>query len=478
MNSTAPGDAHPLSRLFRPASIAIVGASQDTTSLSGRPLDILLQHRYNGRLYPVNPNRSEVAGLPTWPSIKAVPEAVDLVVVAVRASLVPDVLRECADAGARHAVIFTSGFAEEDAAGRRAQDELAALSRTSGMRILGPNAEGFFNVHDGIPVSFSPTIDYKRGLARLQPGNVAVVSQSGGLGFALFNWAQRVGLGASHVVTTGNEADLEALDVASFLLEDANTDVVAMLIEGFRDPEKLGPVARRAAELQKFLVVAKLGRSDAGGRGAWAHTAHDAGDDSAYQEEFARWGVVQAEDEEDLLDIAFALSRRTIIPGQRIGIITSSGGAGVWLADTCEAAGLSVPELRPETQERLRALIPSYGSPRNPVDVTAQIFGVAGIAPVLDLMCQSEEVDAVALVCSLAAPHMLEREDAEITAVLARSAKPVFVYSYTSPGDASLDLLGRMRLPWYPSARRTARALSALKAASQPSRTGGSLALT
>jgi acyl-CoA synthetase (NDP forming) len=478
MSSTIPGDAHPLSRLFRPASIAIVGASQDATSLSGRPLDILLQHHYDGRLYPVNPNRSEVAGLPTWPSIKAVPEAVDLVVVAVRASLVPNVLRECADAGARHAVIFTSGFAEEGAGGRRAQDELAALSHASGMRILGPNAEGFFNVNDGIPVSFSPTVDYKRGLTRLQPGNVAVVSQSGGLGFALFNWGQRVGLGASHVVTTGNEADLEALDVAGFLLEDASTDVVALLIEGFRDPERLGPVALRAAELQKFLVVAKLGRSDAGSRGAWAHTAHDAGNDSTYREEFARWGVVQAEDQEDLLDIAFALSRRSLSPGQRIGIITSSGGAGVWLADACDAAGLSVPELRPETQERLRALIPSYGSPRNPIDVTAQVFGIAGIAPVLDLMCQSEEVDAVALVCSLASPHMLEREDTEIAAVLARSAKPVLVYSYTSPGDASLELLGRMRLPWYPSARRTARALSALQAASLPRRPGGNLALT
>jgi acyl-CoA synthetase (NDP forming) len=137
-----------------------------------------------------------------------------------------------------------------------------------------------------------------------------------------------------------------------------------------------------------------------------------------------------------------------------------------------------VPELRPETQEGLRALIPSYGSPRNPIDVTAQVFGIAGIAPVLDLMCQSEEVDAVALVCSLSSPQMLEREETEIAAVLARSAKPVLVYSYTSPGDASLELLGRMRLPWYPSGRRTARALSALQAASLPRRTGGSLALT
>jgi acyl-CoA synthetase (NDP forming) len=464
---TGQRDAHSLSGMFRPSSIAIIGASKDATSLSGRPLDILLQHGYRGRVYPVNPNRSDVGGLPTWPSIKAVPEAVDLVVVAVRASLVLDVLRDCASEQARHAVIFTSGFAEEGAAGRRAEDELAALARASGMRILGPNAEGFFNVHDGIPVSFSPTVDYKQGLVRPQPGNVAVVSQSGGLGFALFNWGQRVGAGTSHVVTTGNEADLDALEVAGFLLEDASTEVVALLIEGFRRPEKLEPVARRAAELQKSLVVAKIGRSSAGSRGAWAHTAHDAGDDSAYQQEFARWGVVQAEDQEDLLDIAFALSRRPGVPGRRVGIITISGGAGVWLADACDAAGLSVPELQPETQERLRALMPSYGSPRNPVDVTAQVFGVAGIAPVLDSLCQSPEVDAIALVCSLASPRMLDREETEIAAVLARSAKPVVVYSYTSPGDTNLDLMGRLGLAWYPSARRAARALAALVAAAR-----------
>jgi acyl-CoA synthetase (NDP forming) len=462
MDDTAPVPSD-LSPLLRPRSIAIIGASQDLTSLSGRPLDILLQHHYEGRLYPVNPNRAEVAGLPTWPSISSVPEQVDLAVIAIRASLVLDALRECAQAGVRAAVVFSSGFAEEGDTGRRAQDEMTALAESSGMRILGPNAEGFFNLHDGIPVSFSPAVDYKRGLTTLLTGNVAVVSQSGGLGFAVFNWGQGAGLGSSHVVSTGNEADVEVLELVEFLLDDERTEVVALLVEGFRRPDRLAAVASRAQQLAKPLIVAKLGRSEAGRRGAWAHTAHDSGDDGWYDGEFDRWGILQADDQEHLLDIAFGLSRRPVMAGPRVGILTSSGGAGVWLADACHDAGLIVPELTAATQAALRLLMPSYGSPQNPVDVTAQVFGSGGIAPALDVLCTSSEVDAVALVCSLASPHMLENEQDQISAILAATEKPVFVYSYTRPGPASVELLTRLGLAWYPSPRRAARAFAALE---------------
>jgi acyl-CoA synthetase (NDP forming) len=454
-----------LSPLLKPESIAIVGASEDLTSLSGRPLDILLQHQYRGRLYPVNPNREEVAGLRTWPSISSIPEAVDLAVIAVRASLVPAILRECAEARVRTAVVFSSGFAEEGEVGRRVQAELTELARSSGMRILGPNAEGFFNLAAAIPVSFSPAVDYKRGLTNLHQGNVAVVSQSGGLGFALFNWAQSAGLGFSYVITTGNESDLEVLELVAYLVEDAGTEVIALLVEGFREPERLGFVATRARELGKHLIVAKLGRSDAGVRGAWAHTAHDAGDDATYQDAFDRWEVIKADDQEDLLDVAFALSRGLPMNGPRVGILTSSGGAGVWLADACDKVGLYVPELDLATQGRLRPLMPTYGSPKNPVDVTAQVFGTGGLSPALQCLCASPEVDAVALVCSLASPHMLENEESQIAAILAAASKPVVVYTYTRPGDASIQILSRLGLPWYPSPRRIARALSALELA-------------
>jgi acyl-CoA synthetase (NDP forming) len=269
-------------------------------------------------------------------------------------------------------------------------------------------------------------------------------------------------LGASYVVTTGNEADLGTLEVAAYLLEDPDTDVVALLVEGFRDGEQLAPVALRAAELGKKLVVAKLGRSSAGGDAAAAHTAHRAGDDGEYQEAFDRFGVTRVSDQEDLLDACFALSRGRRPAGPRVGILTTSGGAGVWLTDACDALGLSVPELGAELQAELRPLMPSYGSPRNPVDVTAEVVNRAGVAKPLEMLVASPQVDAVVLISSLAGPHMLEREEAEIGRVLESTTKPVVVYSYTAPGEASVEALARLGLAWYPSPARAARAVRVL----------------
>jgi acyl-CoA synthetase (NDP forming) len=451
-----------LRALFSPRSIAIIGASDDPASLSGRPLQILRQHGYAGDVHLVNPSHDEIAGLKVHPSITDVPGPVDLAVVAVRAALVPLVVGQSAAAGVRSMVIFSSGFAEEGAAGARAEGEITARAAGSGMRVLGPNAEGFFNVGEGIPVTFSPTVDYERGLTRLVAGNVAVVSQSGGLGFALFNWGQGVGMGASHVISTGNEADLDALEIAAYLLDDPGTDVVALLVEGFRHPARLGPVAARATALGKRLVVAKLGASPSGRLAAAAHTAHDAGDDDEYQAAFEQGGVVRVDDQDELLDVCFALSRHRSSAGPNVGILTVSGGAGVWLADACEAAGLDVPELSEDLQAQLRPLMPSYGSARNPVDATAQVFSHDGIAVVLRLLCASEQLDAVVIVGSLAGPQMLQREEAALRQILETTAKPVLVYTYTRPGDASIEALADLGLAWYPSPARVARALRVL----------------
>ncbi len=451
-----------LAPLLAPESIAIVGASSDPSRLGGRPLQILLQHGYRGSIYPINPGHDMVGGLPAYPSISSVPGPVDVAAVIVPASLVVETLRQCALAGVRSAVVFSSGFAEEGKQGRLAEQQIAEIARRSGMRVLGPNAEGFFNLTDRIPLTFSPTVDYERGLSTLVAGNVAVVSQSGGLGFALFNGGQAVGLGASLVVSTGNEADLGALEVGAYLLEDPATEVVALLVEGFRHGEDLGPVAKRARALGKTLVVAKLGRSRAGVEAAAAHTAHDAGDDEEYQKAFARLGVVRVNDQEDLLDACLALSRPHRPAGRNVGIVTTSGGAGVWLADACDVVGLDVPELDATLQAQLRPLMPSYGSPRNPVDVTAEIVNRAGVVKPLELVLSSPQIDMVVWIASLAGPHMLEREEDEIQRVVASTTKPILVYSYTTPGPASVAALARLGLAWYPSPARAARAAAAL----------------
>jgi acyl-CoA synthetase (NDP forming) len=455
-----------LAPLFAPKSIAVIGASSDPSRLSGRPLEILVQHKYPGAVYPVNPGHDTIAGMPAYPSIMAVPGPVDVAAIIVPASRVVETLRECALAGVRSAAVFSSGFAEEGERGRLAEQQIAVIARNSGMRVLGPNAEGFFNSSERIPLTFSPTVDYERGLSNLVPGNVAVVSQSGGLGFAIFNGAQAVGLGTSHVVSTGNEADLGALEVAAYLLDDPATQVVALLVEGFRDDEDLGPVAVRARQSGKSLVVAKIGRSPVGVEAAAAHTAHRAGDDAVYQEAFDRGGVIRVSDQEDLLDACFALSRPRRPAGRRVGILTTSGGAGVWLADACDAAGLEVPDLDASLQAELRPLMPSYGSPRNPVDVTAEVVNRAGVVKPLELLLGSPQIDMLLWIASLAGHHVLEREREDISRVVRSSNKPILVYSYTTPGPKSIAALAALGLPWFPSPRRTARAAAALAEAS------------
>jgi acyl-CoA synthetase (NDP forming) len=452
-----------LDAMFRPRAIAIIGASDDPGTLSGKPLEVLRQHAYDGEIFLVNPNREQIRGLPCYPAIGAVPKPVDLAIVAVRAALVPAVIADCAAAGTRAVVIFSSGFAEQDAAGREAQQRLTQIARDTGIRLLGPNGEGFLNVPDGVPASFSPTVDYERGLTHLVPGGLAVVSQSGGLGFALFHWGQTVGLGASFVVTTGNESDVDALEVADFLVGDAQTTVIALIVEGFtRGLDSLAPVARRAREAGKHLVVAKLGRSPAGRRSAPTHSAHDAGDPAAYDQVLADAGVVQADDQEDLLDISFALAQGKLMAGRRVGIITASGGSGIWAADACEEQGLTVPVLSDGVQAQLRELMPAYGVAANPVDLTAQGIGGGNVDTAVRILAASGEVDAVLVVVTLAGPDLLRREGEGLRAAAAELRLPVLIYSYTAPGTESMGILRGLGIAWYTSPRRAARALRAL----------------
>jgi len=455
-----PRCAVDLSNLLQPQSIAVIGASANSAVISGMPLRILAQHGYRGAVYPVNPRHAELAGLACYPHIGAVPEPVDLALVVVHADAVPEVVAGCGAAGARFVVVISSGFAEQDPGGARQRALREACGGYPRMRLLGPNSEGLMNVVDRIPVTFSPTVDRERGLRRLRTGDVAVVSQSGGLGFALFNDGLERGLGFSHVVSTGNELDLDLADVAEHLAADPSTRVLLLFLEGLPDPSRLADVAAVARDTGTRVIVAKAGASPAGRRAALAHTAHEAGADGAYAELFARHGIVRARDQEHIVDLAMAFSRAKPPRGNRVGVLTTSGGAGTWLADDLAAAGLGVPLLGAATQQRLRALIPAYGSPANPVDATAQVFSGGGIGPVLDALAGSGEVDAIACVLTLADAHRIELERPALAATAARL--PLVVYSYTRPADRSIDALADLGIAYFTSGARTAAALREL----------------
>jgi acyl-CoA synthetase (NDP forming) len=473
MTSTVPavgelGEPSLLDALLRPRSVALIGASRDPRALGGRPLGFLASYGYPGKVYPVSPSAPQVQGLPAYPTIKDVPGPVDLALVMVRAELVPQVLRDCAAAGVRVAVVVSSGFGEGTGAGQHLLDPLAPHLAATGMRVLGPNCEGLASLPADAPLTFSPVLDIEASGTRLRPGNIAVLSHSGGMGFAVAQWGTEVGLDFSYIISTGNEFDLDSVELAGHLVELPDTDIVVMLVEAFRDLAEFARVAERFRETGKRLVVAKLGKSAPGARGAYAHTRHVVGDLAEYTRLFRAYDVLEADSEEELIDVvqATAKTRRLGLPplpaGARVGIATTSGGAGVWLADACAAHGLAIPELSAPVQEQLKGHMPPFGSPVNPVDLTAQLTAGGTVVPALRVLTESGEVDAVVLVTSLSSAGRLEGDKDALAELVRASAVPVFVFSYTKPAASSVQILQDLGAPWYTSATRAARGLAAL----------------
>jgi acyl-CoA synthetase (NDP forming) len=451
-----------LHKLLSPRSVAIIGASSDPTALSGRPLGILLAAGFGGQVTPVNPRHAEVGGLRAYPNIGDVPGPVDAALILVPKAHVIGVLQQCAAAGVGLAVVFTSGFAEEEGeAGAALEDQVRQIAAASTMRIIGPNAEGFLNTGARVAATFSPAVEGNiDDTAAGGTDNVAVISHSGGLGFALFDRGRAAGIGFDYIVSTGNEADLDVTDLIEHLLAEGKVRVFLLVAEGFRDPDRFMAVADQVRRAGKSIVVAKLGSSFTGASAALAHTAHRAGSPLAYQAAFTSRGVAQARDEDELLDMGMLLSRAVPAAGNRVGIITTSGGAGVWLADACASSGLAVPELSPAVQHELRALIPSYGSPRNPVDMTADAIHGSGLSEALACLLSSGEVDVAVLIMSMANPTALARQGPDLQHALTVSTRPVILYSYTRPAAANIRRMADLRLAWFPTPTRTARALA------------------
>lgn len=351
--------------LLQPESVALLGCSGDLNRINGRPLKYFLAKGYKGRLYPVNPKQREIAGLPCYPDVLAVPGPVDLAVVAVPASAVIESMRQLAAKRVPAAVIFSSGFAEMGAEGAAAQRELVDVARAGGVRFCGPNAVGVLNAFEGVTASFS---EYLEGA--VPAGPIGFVSQSGAFGTAIAALARERGLGLGYFINTGNEADLDVADAFGFIVEDPRIRVIAGYIEGLRDGRKLLAVAERAMALGKPMILTKVGRSDAGARAAASHTGALAGADAVLDGVLRQKGVLRADDEEQMMDLVELFAHCRLPKGPKVGIVSQSGGAGVLACDRAEALGLRVPLLEEETQARLKEILPAYAALANPVDLT------------------------------------------------------------------------------------------------------------
>jgi acyl-CoA synthetase (NDP forming) len=451
-----------LDLLLHPRSIAIIGASTNPDALGGRPLGFLRDYGYAGSVYPVNPNNEIVQGVKAYPSIGAVPEAVDLAMVAVRAELVPETLRQCVEAGVGLAIVVSSGFGEGTGKGSELTDQALAAVAGSSMRILGPNCEGIASMPDNAAVTFSPVFDIHRSGGRLKRGGISIISQSGGLGYAVAQWGTEVGLGFNAIVTTGNEMDIDQLELAAEMVDDPNTRVLVLLMEGLRDLDGFRAVADAYRAAGKSIVVAKMGRSEPGKRGALAHTRHDTGDDAAYSKVFEDNGVLSVQGMEELIDVLQATTKSKPAQGNRVGIATTSGGTGVWLADACVTHGLEVPVLSEAVQAEMFALMPAYGSPIGPVDLTAQFLTGGSFVPPLKTLGESGEVDMVILATSLASSGRLDGDRENLARLKAQSPVPIALFTYTKPAPSAIEILNELDIPWFTDSARAARGLAAL----------------
>jgi acetate---CoA ligase (ADP-forming) len=458
-----------IAKLLWPKAVAVVGASSDLHSLRGRILEIILSHPFAGKVYPVSRSAAEVQGLQAYASINDLPETVDLAVLIIPAQYVPAELERCGRAGIKAAVILSSGFAEEPGGvGARMQNEIAATAHRCEMAVLGPNSEGFANIEAGFCPTFSPVLDKNAGAIRptraLGKGQVSVIAQSGGLGFALFDRARPRNMTFRHVVSMGNEAALDVADVLDTLLDEGGSDVFLLLLEDVKSPEKFKRAAEKALGLGKPLIVGKIGQSEAGSRAVLSHTAALAGSEAAYRTIFAHYGLIEGRDLDEMLDFAvgFLACGDKLPAGRRIGVCTASGGAGVWMADACAAAGLDVPVLDDETRRKLDAHIPSYGTSQNPVDTTAQGVQKLGYAMFAQMVAQSPIIDAVAVVVTARRPAFLEGDLQKLKDLARDSKKPVFLWTYTLPAERSIEILNEAGYPLFTGAHGCARTIRAM----------------
>jgi acetyltransferase len=452
--------------LLSPDSVVIVGAAGDDHSLRGRLTRQLVEHGFPGRLYPVTRSQAEVLGHKAYKTIGEIPEPADLAIILVPAAHVVSAMEQCAARGIKAAAIISSGFGEEktdEAASRDA--ELQEIARRTGMVIAGPNSEGLVNPLRPLVATFSPvfhdhTVPLLPERSRAKP--IAVSCQSGALTFAFLSRGRDRQLKFTYQVSAGNQTVLEAHDYVDWVLDAGGADIFMCYLEGIRDPARFRAVADKAARAKKPILVAKVGRSDAGRRAASSHTGALARAGMADDAIFRHHGIIRGEDLDHMVDVATAFAYCPLPNGNRVAIITGSGGSAVWMADILSAHGLELPVLEGGIQERLMAMLPSYASAQNPVDATAQAIGEVGYAPMLELVLQSERIDTVLLISSLANESRAKKMADELAPITAVAKKPILMCTYTTASATALATLAEVGIPCYTSMPSCARAIRAL----------------
>lgn len=425
-----------LAPFLRPASVAVVGASDKPGSIGALLLANLVASGFTGDIYPVNPRHAVIQGITAYPDLPSCPAPPDLVVAAVPAPLVAGIVDQAGACGVQAVCVISAGFAETGQAGQVLQEDLRRHARAARVRLVGPNCMGVASGGPGprFNATFSPAFP--------PPGRLAFVTQSGALGLASLALLTGPALGISSFVSVGNTADLGPNELLLYWDDDPGTGLILAYLESVPDARRFGRIARRVSR-HKPIVAVKAGRTGAGRRAASSHTAALAAGETAVEALFHQAGVIRAGTLEEMFGIAAVLSAQPAPAGRRVAVLTNGGGPGILVADACEAAGLLVPELSEDTQTALRAVLPPQASARNPVDMIASA-SAEDYGRCLRLLAAADEIDAIITV--FIPPFLTRTEDVadEIAAAAPDlHAKPILtVFMSAGPPPATLTGAG------------------------------------
>ena len=449
------------SPLFSPKSIALIGASQDLTRISGQPLKALRASGYKGQIHLVNPKYPELHGQKCFPSAESIGLPVDLAIVAVPAPGVAAAIRDCGKAKIKFAVVLTAGFRETGVGGVAMEAELKRAAHDAGVRMIGPNCQGMVAVPSRVWACFgsiSEEVD-------LTEGDVSCVFQSGGFGYAIVNLAELQGVGFRNCVSSGNETDLTAPELLEAFLDDPGTKMAFAVIEGTPDARRLLDVGAKSLANGKPVLIWKSANTEAGAKAAASHTANMTGRADLFRAAFRQSGLIEVDDVEPIVDIAKLVAQGRRAKGRRMGALSISGGSGIVFADRCVREGLTLPPFSETTVAALRKIIPAFGSSENPADVTAGIFNDMGLlTKTLEIVLQDPGIDQLAILLASIPGAPAAKAAEAIVAAAAKTDKPVHLAwsGRRSKSEAAYRILEAAKVPIIPTPVRLAQATAVL----------------
>lgn len=439
-----------LSPIFEPGSIAVIGASNNTIKWGGKIFQNI-RCGFKGQVYPVNPKERYVQGVATYPSVLNIPGEVDMAVIAIPARFVPSIAEECGKKGIKGLVVVSAGFSETGNSGKELEEELVSIVKKYSMRMIGPNTLGIVNEPAGLNASVIGSLPRK--------GQISFITQSGTLGLALAEWTIHMGLGLCKVISTGNKADVDDIDLIEYLNNDPSTGVIAIYAEGVKRGKEFIESARHS---KKPIIIVKTGRSERGAKAVFSHTGSIAGSDEIFSAAFRQAGILRVDSIDDVFDAALAFSCQPLPEGNRVAILSNGGGASIVATDECEKQGINVVDLTENTREKIKKIIPEYASFRNPID-TAAAVSYKIYRDVIKALLDDPNVDAVIVIYVHASIANAIPPAQAVVDLAETSTKPVITCWIGGAGtEDGVDILKTSCMPNYSVPERAVKALAAL----------------